>query len=66
MLSAQTKDTVTSAAVKKLQNTLPGGLTLDSIIQVDEGVLDGYIKSVGFHTRKAKYGFETKENYCRD
>ncbi|KAI8145836.1 DNA glycosylase [Fennellomyces sp. T-0311] len=55
MLSSQTKDTVTSAAVKNLQSTLPGGLTLESILQVDEAVLDGYIKSVGFHTRKAKY-----------
>ncbi|KAI7856013.1 DNA glycosylase [Circinella umbellata] len=55
MLSSQTKDTVTSAAVKTLQSSLPGGLTLNSIIQVDEKVLDTYIKSVGFHNRKAKY-----------
>ena len=55
MLSSQTKDTVTSAAVKTLQTSLPGGLTLNSIIQVDEKVLDTYIKSVGFHNRKAKY-----------
>ncbi|KAI9497807.1 DNA glycosylase, partial [Zychaea mexicana] len=55
MLSSQTKDTVTSAAVKTLQSSLPGGLTLNSILQVDEKVLDSYIKSVGFHNRKAKY-----------
>ncbi|KAI9274448.1 DNA glycosylase [Phascolomyces articulosus] len=55
MLSSQTKDTVTSAAVKTLQTSLSGGLTLNSILQVDEKVLDNYIKSVGFHNRKAKY-----------
>lgn len=54
MLSSQTKDTVTSAAVKKLQAELPGGLNLDSILKVDEKELDEYIKPVGFHTRKAK------------
>lgn len=54
MLSSQTKDTVTSAAVKTLQTELPGGLTLESILATDEKVLDGYIKSVGFHARKAQ------------
>lgn len=55
MLSAQTKDTVTSAAVIKLQQELPGGLTLSSILQIDEQVLDDMIKTVGFHTKKAAY-----------
>lgn len=54
MLSSQTKDTVTSVVVKKLQTELPGGLNLDSILKVNEKVLDDYIKPVGFHTRKAK------------
>lgn len=55
MLSSQTKDTVTSAAVKSLQATLPGGLCLDSILAVDEAHLDQMIRSVGFHTKKAGY-----------
>ncbi|CDS07453.1 hypothetical protein LRAMOSA01402 [Lichtheimia ramosa] len=55
MLSSQTKDTVTSATVRNMQATLPGGLTLESILQVDEADLDQKIKAVGFHQRKASY-----------
>ncbi|CAO3587083.1 unnamed protein product [Absidia cylindrospora] len=55
MLSSQTKDTVTSAAVKALQATLPGGLCLQSILAIDEAQLDHLIRSVGFHTKKAAY-----------
>ncbi|KAI8338884.1 DNA glycosylase [Chlamydoabsidia padenii] len=55
MLSSQTKDTVTSAAVRSLQADLPGGLCLDSILAIDESQLDHHIRSVGFHTKKAGY-----------
>lgn len=61
MLSSQTKDTVTSVAVWKLQKELPGGLTLDSILEVDEMTLDTMIKTVGFHTKKAGYIKKTAE-----
>ncbi|KAI7892445.1 DNA glycosylase [Mucor mucedo] len=61
MLSAQTKDTVTSAAVIKLQNELKGGLCLESILSLDEAVLDDMIRSVGFHTKKASYIKRTAE-----
>lgn len=61
MLSAQTKDTVTSAAVIKLQNELEGGLCLQSILRLDEVVLDDMIRSVGFHTKKASYIKRTAE-----
>lgn len=61
MLSAQTKDTVTSAAVIKLQNELKGGLCLESILSLDEAVLDEMIRSVGFHTKKASYIKRTAE-----
>jgi endonuclease III len=61
MLSAQTKDTVTSVAVIKLQTELPGGLCLESILKVDERVLDDMIKAVGFHTKKAAYIKRTSE-----
>ncbi|KAI9244259.1 DNA glycosylase [Helicostylum pulchrum] len=61
MLSAQTKDTVTSAAVIKLQKELEGGLCLESILRLDEAVLDNMIRSVGFHTKKASYIKRTAE-----
>jgi endonuclease-3 len=55
MLSSQTKDTVTSVAVRKLQNELEGGLTLETILAIDETRLDQFIKTVGFHAKKASY-----------
>ncbi|KAI9032906.1 DNA glycosylase [Phycomyces nitens] len=61
MLSAQTKDTVTSVAVRNLQKDLPGGLTLESILNVDEQELDDRIRAVGFHTKKAAYIKKTAE-----
>jgi endonuclease-3 len=61
MLSSQTKDTVTSVAVIKLQNQLKGGLCLESILSLDEAVLDDMIHSVGFHTKKASYIKRTAE-----
>jgi endonuclease-3 len=61
MLSSQTKDTVTSVAVRKLQNELEGGLTLETMLAIDETRLDGMIASVGFHTKKASYIKRTAE-----
>ncbi|KAI9481286.1 MAG: DNA glycosylase [Benjaminiella poitrasii] len=55
MLSSQTKDTVTSVAVSRLQTHLPGGLTLQSILDVDEVQLDKLIANVGFHKKKAEF-----------
>lgn len=70
MLSSQTKDTVTSAAVRGLQADLPGGLCLDSILAIDEAQLDLRIRSVGFHTKKAGYIKKTavilKDQYAGD
>ncbi|QSL64349.1 hypothetical protein MERGE_001649 [Pneumocystis wakefieldiae] len=70
MLSSQTKDTANYIAMKTLKQKLPGGLTLKSLIDVDENLLNDYIKSVGFHNRKAKYIKETvkilQENYDGD
>jgi endonuclease-3 len=54
MLSSQTKDTVTAAAVRSMQSGLPGGLTLESILRVTPDVLNGYIGKVGFHNTKTK------------
>ncbi|EIE81807.1 hypothetical protein G6F47_003666 [Rhizopus delemar] len=61
MLSAQTKDTVTSATMIKLQNELPAGLNLESILNVDVTTLDQLIRSVGFHSKKAVYIKKTAE-----
>lgn len=55
MLSSQTKDTVTAATIKSLQETLPGGLCLESILQVDPVELDRLIYSVGFHNNKTRF-----------
>ncbi|CAG8583894.1 13243_t:CDS:2, partial [Acaulospora colombiana] len=54
MLSSQTKDQVTAAAIHDLRQKLPGGLTLKSVLQVDEDFLDQCISKVGFHRKKAK------------
>jgi len=55
MLSSQTKDQVTAAAIQNLRQKLPGGLNLDSILQAEEEFLKECISVVGFHRRKAKY-----------
>jgi endonuclease-3 len=55
MLSSQTKDTVTSAAIANLQENLPGRLTLESILEVDPARLDELVCKVGFHNTKTKY-----------
>jgi endonuclease-3 len=55
MLSSQTKDTVTAAAMQKLRTELPGGLTLESILAVEPAELDRLIAAVGFHRRKTEY-----------
>ncbi|KAJ3090390.1 DNA N-glycosylase and apurinic/apyrimidinic (AP) lyase [Quaeritorhiza haematococci] len=69
-LSSQTKDPITADAVKKLMAHKPGGLTVDSILEMDEKTLDGYIAKVGFHNRKTKYLKDTakilKEKYDGD
>lgn len=53
MLSSQTKDTANAIAMRTLKQKLPGGLTLKSLIDVDEEVLNEFIRPVGFHNRKA-------------
>ena len=55
MLSSQTKDTVTAAAMKNLQENLPGGFTLQSLLDVEPDVLNELIGKVGFHNNKTKF-----------
>ncbi|KAK4512055.1 uncharacterized protein ATC70_013298 [Mucor velutinosus] len=61
MLSSQTKDTVTSVVVRKMQQKLPGGLCLQDILDIDEAALDKMIAAIGFHTKKAAYLKRTAE-----
>lgn len=53
MLSAQTKDEVTSATMKTL--IYEKGLSIDMVMKTSEADLNEYISAVGFHNKKAKY-----------
>ncbi|KAF3915097.1 hypothetical protein ABW21_db0209701 [Orbilia brochopaga] len=55
MMSSQTKDQVTGEAMRRLQTELPGGLTLESILEVAPARLNELIGQVGFHNRKTEY-----------
>jgi len=55
MLSSQTKDPVTAAAVANLQRQLPGGLSIDSIIAASDEQVSSAINKVGFWRRKTGY-----------
>ncbi|CAR27743.1 hypothetical protein ZYGR_0N02290 [Zygosaccharomyces rouxii] len=61
MLSSQTKDEVTAQAMENIMQysmeefKITQGITLETLLRIDEKKLDELIKSVGFHTRKAKY-----------
>lgn len=53
LLSSQTKDEVTAAAVERLKK-LPKGLNVPCILETKEDTLAEIIKPVGFYRRKAK------------
>ena len=55
MLSSQTKDAVTAAAIRSLQEKLPGGLCLESLLNVEPTELNKLIEKVGFHNNKTKF-----------
>lgn len=55
MLSSQTKDPVTSAAVTNLHQTLPGGLNAQSLAEASVEVVHECINKVGFWRRKTEY-----------
>ncbi|XP_065210493.1 endonuclease III-like protein 1 [Planococcus citri] len=67
MLSSQTKDQVTFAAMQRLKEH---GLTIDNILNTDEATLGKIIIPVGFWKTKAKYIKDTskilKEKYNGD
>jgi endonuclease-3 len=55
MLSSQTKDTTNAAAMSRLRQEIPGGLTLQTILDIDPPRLNELIGAVGFHRRKTEY-----------
>ena len=52
MLSSQTKDEVTDAAVSKLRTALGGSLSIQGMIDTEEDVIAEAIAKVGFWRRK--------------
>jgi endonuclease-3 len=54
MLSSQTKDEVTDAAVDKLRAALGGTLSLDTLLAAEELVVAECISKVGFWRRKTQ------------
>lgn len=63
MLSSQTKDQITAAAMKKLQQR---GLSAQVIKDCDEDELADLIKPVGFYRVKAKNLIKTAQMICDD
>lgn len=55
MLSSQTKDEVTDAAVSNLREALGGSLSVDRLINSDERAISNAICKVGFWRRKTQY-----------
>ena len=55
MLSSQTKDEVTDAAVIKLRQALGGTITVEALIDAEESVIAESIAKVGFWRRKTGY-----------
>jgi endonuclease-3 len=54
MLSSQTKDEVTDAAVSKLREAVGGSLSVDAILAVEDSVIAEAIGKVGFWRRKTQ------------
>ncbi|KAF1939678.1 DNA glycosylase [Clathrospora elynae] len=61
MLSSQTKDTVTAVAMRGMQDRMPGGFHLESILALEPTALNAFINKVGFHNLKTKYIKQTAE-----
>lgn len=66
MLSPQTKDEITSEAVKNLQKGLEGGLTPSSLSKSNVDTVDQLIKKVGFHKDKAERIIEASKICHKD
>ena len=55
MLSSQTKDEVTDAAVTKLRAAVGGTLSVENVINAPPAVISEAIGKVGFWRRKTEY-----------
>jgi endonuclease III len=55
MLSSQTKDEVTDAAVSKLRTALGGSLSIQNMIDANDEVIAEAIAKVGFWRRKTEF-----------
>ena len=54
MLSSQTKDEVTDAAVSKLRAAIGGTLSVQAVLDADESAISEAIAKVGFWRRKTQ------------
>jgi endonuclease-3 len=54
MLSSQTKDEVTDAAVKNLRAAFGGSITVDAMIAASDDTISDAIAKVGFWRRKTQ------------
>ncbi|PPQ78354.1 hypothetical protein CVT25_011637 [Psilocybe cyanescens] len=55
MLSSQTKDVVTNAAVDNLREAFGGSISIDAMIAADDSIISKAIAKVGFWNRKTTY-----------
>ena len=55
MLSSQTKDEVTDAAITKLREAVGGTLSIDALLQTSDSAISEAICKVGFWRRKTQY-----------
>jgi endonuclease III len=65
MLSAQTKDAVTAAAMGRLKAEIPGGCVPEALVAAGPKAIDACVCKVGFHQRKAGYIADTAQR-CID
>lgn len=54
MLSSQTRDEVTDAAVGRLREGLGGSITVDAVLAADDTTISEAIAKVGFWRRKTQ------------
>ena len=54
MLSSQTKDEVTDAAITKLREAVGGTLSIDALLQTNDSAISEAICKVGFWRRKTQ------------
>ncbi|CAL1703295.1 unnamed protein product [Somion occarium] len=66
MLSSQTRDEVTDAAVGRLREGLGGSITVDAVLAADDTTISEAIAKVGFWRRKTQYIKQTAKRLRDD